>query len=78
MLSPLWVLHSVQAWTHDWHPMQRLASTNISSAADTGMVVYCCASSFVACSGASALRTRTAHTLYSGIFEMGSCDAIVS
>src|SRR5262249_60033850 len=24
--SPRWVSHSVQAWTHDWHPMQRLGS----------------------------------------------------
>ena len=28
--------------------------------------------------GPSAFRTRTAHTLYSGIFEIGSCAAIVS
>src|SRR5690242_10708222 len=24
--SPRWVSHSVQAWTHDWQPMQRLGS----------------------------------------------------
>ena len=40
---------------------------------------YCCASSTAAYSGgASAFRTRTAHTLYSGIFDTGSCAAMVN
>ena len=40
---------------------------------------YCCGSRASAyAGGASAFRTRTAHTLYSGIFEIGSCAEIVS
>src|SRR5579884_1352641 len=36
---------------------------------------YCCGSRRLAYSGSCALRSRTAHTLYSGIFEIGSWAA---
>jgi hypothetical protein len=40
---------------------------------------YCCGSRWEMYSGGpAAFRTRTAQTLYSGIFEIGSCAAIVS
>src|SRR5690606_26572527 len=39
---------------------------------------HCCGSSSEAYAGRSARTTRTAHTLYSGIFEIGSCAEIVS
>ena len=40
---------------------------------------YCCGSSRVTYSGGpAARRTRAAQTLYSGIFEIGSCAAIVT
>src|SRR5262249_58923430 len=39
---------------------------------------HCCGSRRRAYSGSSALRIRTAHTLYSGIFDTGSCAAIVT
>src|SRR5262249_20975242 len=38
----------------------------------------CCGSSRRAYSGSSALRRRTAHTLYSGIFEIGSWAEMVT
>ena len=43
------------------------------------LAAYCCGSSRPAYSGGpSALRTRTAHTLYSGILEIGSWAEIVT
>jgi hypothetical protein len=40
---------------------------------------HCCGSSCDAYAGGpGAFDTHTAHTLYSGIFEIGSCAAIVS
>src|SRR5687768_15498307 len=40
---------------------------------------YCCGSNSCSYAGTpAAFRTRAAQTLYSGIFEIGSCAAIVS
>ena len=40
---------------------------------------YCCGSNTCSYAGSpAAFRTRAAQTLYSGIFEIGSCAAIVS
>src|SRR5579859_3292269 len=75
---PLCVSHSLHACTHAWQPMQRLGSTKNSIWAGTGIVAlasltYCCGSSSrVYGGGPAAFVRRTAHTLYSGIFEMGS------
>src|SRR4051794_10753702 len=80
--SPLWVSHSWQACTQDWHPMHREGSTKNSRCWGTGIdrsPPYCCGSSSAAYAGApSALRIRQAHTLYWGILLMGSCAATVS
>src|SRR5438067_5510974 len=74
---PLCVSHSEQACSQAWHPMHRCGSTKNSISAGTGGS-YCCGSRRFAYSGSTALRMRTAHTLYSGIFEIGSWLAIVA
>src|SRR5262245_34531583 len=78
---PLCVSHSEQACSQAWQPMHRCGS--MKNSISVGMVSpvfsdYCCASSRRAYSGSSALRMRTAHTLYSGIFEIGSWAEIVT
>src|SRR5437588_3809284 len=39
---PLWVSHSLHAWTHDWQPMQRLWSRYMVRVSATGIVGFLC------------------------------------
>src|SRR5262245_50772487 len=73
---PLCVSHSPQACTQDWQPMQRVGSMN--TCIWEGTAMYALLSSSAQSGAASALLTRTAQTLYSGIFEIGSCAAMVN
>src|SRR5215475_6208535 len=78
---PLCVSHSEQAWTHAWQPMHRAGSMKNSISAFTGAppgIRYCCGSSRRAYSGSVPGRMRTAQTLYSGILDTGSWEAIVT
>src|SRR4051794_25676384 len=68
---PLWVSHSEQACSHARQPMHRWGSTKNSISLGT-ICPHCCGSRRVAYSGSVALRILTAHTLYSGILEIGS------
>src|SRR5215813_14552874 len=73
---PLCVSHSPQACTHDWQPMQRFGSMKNSMC--EGTAIYALLPPSAQSGAASAFFTRTAQTLYSGIFETGSCAAMVN
>src|SRR5688572_28390224 len=73
---PLCVSHSPQACTPDWHPMQRLGSMKNSTC--EGIAIYALLPPSAQSGAVSAFFTRTAQTLYSGIFEIGSCAAMVN
>ena len=78
---PLCVSHSEQACTHAWQPMQRCGSMKNSISvghrrSPGGLLLRFEPARRTP--APSALRMRTAHTLYSGIFEIGSWAAIVT
>ena len=78
--SPLCVSHSVQACTQAWQPMQRFGSMKNCRWSGLAMLRPCL---LLRLERRGVVRRRrrpcapgTAHTLYSGIFEIGSCAAI--
>src|SRR5215475_7626402 len=73
---PLCVSHSLHACTHDWQPMQRFGSMKNSMC--EGTAIYDLLPPSARSDAASAFFTRTAQTLYSGIFEIGSSAATVN
>ena len=81
---PLCVSHSVQARTHASQPMHRVASMKNPMLAGTGIVP---GDAVIGDPGPDAdhafrspslLFNLTAQTLYSGIFDIGSCAEIVN